>query len=79
MCLVYAHTELRTHWTVEGPEGRVTVPVSGRLMVDHGEPPLQAGLAGMGVLLQPTELVGSAITEGRLVRLLPRYTVPSLH
>ncbi|WP_027350464.1 LysR family transcriptional regulator [Halotalea alkalilenta] len=76
-CLGFAHTELRTHWSFDGPDGRVVVPVPARLMVDHGEPLLCAALAGMGILLQPLELVGSALADGRLVRLLPAYQAPS--
>ncbi len=76
-CLGFSHTELRTHWTFNGPEGRVSVPISGRLMVDHGEPLLCAALAGLGVMLQPLELVREALADGRLVRLLPIYEVPS--
>lgn len=76
-CLGYAHTELRTRWSFDGSEGRVTVPVEARLLVDHGEPLLQAALAGLGVMLQPVELVRAALADGRLVRLLPDYEVPT--
>lgn len=76
-CLVYSHTELRTHWTFQGSGGDIVVPVSGRLMVDHGEPLLQAALGGMGVLLQPAELVSKALATGRLVPLLPDFQVPT--
>jgi len=75
-CLGFTHTELRTQWTFDGPDGRVVVPVSGRLMVDHGEPLLCAALAGLGILLQPLELVRGAIADGRLVELLPNFKVP---
>jgi len=76
-CLGFTHTELRTHWTFDGPEGRVVVPVSSRLMVDHGEPLLCAALAGLGILLQPVELVREALIEGTLIELLPEYKVPT--
>jgi DNA-binding transcriptional LysR family regulator len=76
-CLGFSHTELRSHWTFDGPEGRAVVPVSGRLMVDHGEPLLWAALAGLGVMLQPLEMVRDALDDGRLVRLLPSYEVPT--
>ncbi|PPT77563.1 LysR family transcriptional regulator [Xanthomonas arboricola pv. populi] len=75
-CLGFSHTELRTHWSFDGPDGRVTVPVSSRLMVDHGEPLLCAALAGIGILLQPLELVRDGLEDGRLVELLPDYKVP---
>ncbi|QOK99333.1 LysR family transcriptional regulator (plasmid) [Ralstonia pseudosolanacearum] len=76
-CLGFSHTELRTHWTFEGPDGRIAVPVSGRLMADHGEPLLCAALAGMGILLQPVEVVREALADGSLVRLLPQYEPPA--
>lgn len=76
-CLVFAHTELRTHWSLDGPQGRVTVPVRSRLVADHDEALLQAALAGMGVLLQPQEVVRAALDAGSLVRLLPDYTAPT--
>jgi DNA-binding transcriptional LysR family regulator len=46
-------------------------------MVDHGEPLLHAALAGLGILLQPVELLQPALEDGRLVELLPDYTVPA--
>ncbi|MGA3843946.1 LysR family transcriptional regulator [Ralstonia nicotianae] len=76
-CLGFAYTELRTNWTFDGPDGRVVVPVSSRLMVDHGEPLLCAALAGMGVLLQPLELVRSALADGSLVGVLSQYEPPT--
>lgn len=76
-CLGFAHTELRTHWTFDGPEGRIVVPVTSRLMVDHGEPLLHAALAGLGILLQPVELLQPALEDGRLVEVLPDYTAPA--
>jgi len=76
-CLGFAYTELRTQWTFDGPNGREVVPVSSRLMVDHGEPLLCAALEGLGVMLQPLELVRDALADGRLVEILPGYEAPS--
>jgi DNA-binding transcriptional LysR family regulator len=76
-CLGFSHTELRTHWTFEGRDGREVVPVTGRLMADHGEPLLCAALEGLGIMLQPEELVKDCLTDGRLVELLPGYSVPT--
>jgi DNA-binding transcriptional LysR family regulator len=75
-CLGFAYTELRTHWSFEGPQGLLTVPVTGRLMIDSGEALLMAARAGMGVLLQPAELVEPEIAAGRLVTVLPKYKTP---
>lgn len=76
-CLGFLHSELRTHWTFQGPEGPITVPVSGRLMVDSGESLMAAAREGMGVVLQPCELVREDLAAGSLVELLPDYPVPT--
>ncbi len=76
-CLGFSHTELRTHWTFDGPDGRHVVPVTSRLVADHGEPLLCAALEGLGIMLQPLELVHDYIEDGQLVELLPDYKVPT--
>jgi len=76
-CIGFSYTELRTHWTLEGPAGRVTVPVSGRVMANHGEAMLTLATAGMGIMLQPLELVRADLDAGTLVRVLPEYSAPT--
>jgi DNA-binding transcriptional LysR family regulator len=76
-CLGFSHTELRSRWTFDGPEGPITVPVSGKLMMDSGEALLMAARAGMGLLLQPRELVRDDLAAGRLVQVLPEFPVPT--
>jgi DNA-binding transcriptional LysR family regulator len=46
-------------------------------MVDHGEPLLCAALEGLGVMLQPLELVQDSLRDGRIIELLPGYKVPT--
>lgn len=75
-CLGFSYTELRTRWTFTGPDGDITVPVSGKLMVDSGEALLMAARAGLGLLLQPAELVQEDLDSGRLIEVLPDYRVP---
>lgn len=72
-CLGFAHKELLTRWTFDGPEGRDEVSIDSRLTSDHGEPLVTAALAGMGVILQPRELVLPYIRDGRLQQLLPGF------
>ncbi|MFT0477088.1 LysR family transcriptional regulator [Pseudomonas antarctica] len=76
-CLGFSHTALRTHWLFEGPEGRIEVPISGRLMIDSGEGLLAAALGGMGILMQPVELVEAALRRGQLKTILPDFPVPT--
>lgn len=75
-CLIFTHTSLRTEWEFDGPEGRVLLPVSGRLMLNSGEALVSAALAGFGIAMQPQELVMPHIQAGRLVQVLPGYNVP---
>lgn len=72
-CLVFSHTSLRTTWSFDGPEGRITIRISGRFFTDSGEALRAAAVAGMGIMLQPLELVADELHGGRLVRLLPGY------
>ncbi len=76
-CLRFSYSELRSHWTFHGPEGRITVPVQGRLTVDSGESLLSFALAGLGLLLQPRELLQREVDASRLVHVLPEYKVPT--
>jgi DNA-binding transcriptional LysR family regulator len=77
-CLGFAFRSMESRWDFDGPAGRVSVPVSSRIVMDSGEALLAAALAGLGVLLQPAEMVLPEINEGRLVALLPEYRAPSL-
>jgi DNA-binding transcriptional LysR family regulator len=76
-CLGFSHTELRTHWTFDSLEGRQIIPITSRLVADHGEPLLCAALEGLGIMLQPLELVRDYLDNGQLVALLPDYHVPT--
>ena len=76
-CLGFSHTELRTIWTFDGPDGHKTVQVKGRLMSDSGEAIVCAGLCGAGIMLQPSELVTPYLQSGQLVEILPEYKAPT--
>lgn len=76
-CLGFSYTELRSRWTFHSADGKISVPVSGRLMVDSGEALMAAAIAGVGLMLQPSELVANEIEKGRLVEVLPDYPVPT--
>lgn len=76
-CLGFSFTELRSRWTFQSEDGLITVPVTGKLMVDSGEVLLEAAKAGMGIMLQPSELVERDIASGALAEVLPDYPVPT--
>lgn len=55
---------------VFGAEGDIVAPVQGNLRANNGDALLAAALAGQGIIYQPTFLVGEALREGSLVRIL---------
>ncbi|MEG5266837.1 LysR family transcriptional regulator [Pseudomonas sp. JDS28PS106] len=76
-CLGFAYSDGRSHWSFEGPEGRIDVPITSRLTINQGDPLVAAAVAGLGIVLQPLELVSDALQNGTLVSLLPQYMVPA--
>ncbi|WP_246797173.1 LysR family transcriptional regulator [Burkholderia perseverans] len=76
-CLRFFHPQLSSHWAFNSPEGVISVPVSGRLIVDNGESLMAAARAGMGLLFQPNELVQDDLADGRLVEVLEDFPAPA--
>lgn len=72
-CLIFTHTAMRTEWKFTGPDGPLTVQVTGRFKTDNSEALRAAALAGLGIIMQPLPLLSADISAGRLVRLLNKY------
>lgn len=73
-CLGFAHSIIRTRWSFRDTDGGVlTVPVSSRFMVNQAEPLLTAAIGGLGLILQPHEMLAGALARGELVEVLPDY------
>jgi DNA-binding transcriptional LysR family regulator len=69
----------RASWTFvspDAPEAPTTLSLRGRLVVSSIDLALQAVLRGAGVTTAPAFLCQAEIDSGRLVRLLPRWTMP---
>ncbi len=64
------------NWVLDGPEGRYTVKVSGPVCANNGDVLRIMAVAGAGILLSPTFIVGSDISEGRLEVVLGDYVPP---
>lgn len=65
------------HWAF-GPDAAVQAPVSGSLQANNGDALRAAALAGLGVIYQPTFLVGGDVRSGALVALTLDYpTAPA--
>ena len=57
-------------------DGRIRqVPVSARLLANHGDPVKDAGLAGLGIFMTARWMVETELRQGRLVEILPECAV----
>jgi len=81
-CLAYrysARSEWRSAqaaWRVTGPDGEISVPITGRIQIDSAQGLRRAALAGMGIVMLPEIMLSEDIDAGLLVPLLPEYTPP---
>jgi DNA-binding transcriptional LysR family regulator len=76
-CLEYTYFESRGEWRLLNPDGRViVVPVSGRYLANNADVLRTTAIAGGGIVLLPTFIVGEDLRAGRLVRLLPNHPPP---
>lgn len=75
-CLLYGHTKAVdwSYW-IEGRLERIAV--RGRLRVNNGELVRDAAVAGLGLAMLPTFIVGAALEAGSLVPVLQAYQLPS--
>jgi len=72
-CLTYSYAADGNAWRFLR-EGRVeTVQIKGHLRANSGEMIRLAALAGLGIAMQPTFLIGADLRAGRLARVLPDY------
>ena len=60
-------------WTFSGAAGSETVRVAPRMRVNNGDTCRLAALAGQGIILQPSFMVGADLAAGRLQELLPDW------
>ncbi len=78
-CLAYSYTAMAEDWRLTNADGREAVVRMGPVMwTNNGDTARAAALAGQGVIWQPTFLIGEDLREGRLVRLLPDWSLPDI-
>lgn len=76
-CLGYANYG-RSSWQFSRGETQETVEVTTRFTANEATVLMQAAVAGGGIALQPTYLVGPLLADGRLVTILPDWQPPRL-
>lgn len=74
-CLYYLNHAARQHWVLTKAGRDYRVPVTGTMRANSGEMLRIAAVAGCGVILEPYFIVGEDLRAGRLVPLLPDYSV----
>jgi DNA-binding transcriptional LysR family regulator len=78
-CIVYAGLATGASWPFQGPDGRIAVPVTGRLRVNSTEAVRTATLQGLGIGMVPVwHFVDGEFETGRLVPLLRDWEAPPL-
>jgi DNA-binding transcriptional LysR family regulator len=76
-CLTYSNFG-KGHWRFWRDGSEIKIPVTGNLSANEATVLTQATLAGAGIALQPSYLVGSMIQKGELVELLTDWSPPEL-
>ena len=69
-CLIYTHFSQQAHWRFTRGETERTISVSGDFRSSFGGAVYAAALAGRGLCLEPSFVVGDALRDGRLERVL---------
>ncbi|WP_151768049.1 LysR family transcriptional regulator [Acinetobacter oleivorans] len=73
-CLVYKGFEGPNRWLIRKPnEEWVHYPIVPLLASNNAESLMTAALNGMGIVLFPDWLIGEALKQGKLIKLLPQY------
>lgn len=72
-CMTHVLTSPTNLWSFTGPDGGISVKVSGNMRANFGESLRQAALLGHGVVMLPTYMLADDVREGRLEVLLPEY------
>jgi len=77
-CLVYSNELKPDSWNLQGPSGIESVKVNGPICADNGDILRAAAVAGLGVTLLPTFIVGPDLEAGRLRQVLANYCPPEI-
>ncbi len=78
-CIGYSYAANADEWRFTDAAGHPhAVSVNCSMHANNGDTARAAALAGIGVIGQPTFLVGADVRAGRLVQLLPEFHLPDI-
>ena len=72
-CLRYGHLATGSKWHLIGPDKKYAVPIKCRCYSNNGEVLREGAIAGVGIALLPTFIVGEALKSGALTTVLCDY------
>ena len=72
-CIVYTGFAKPREWKLLGPDGPVSVAISGRVATNNVDSLNESALMGLGISIGPTMLSHDALLNGKLVRVLDDY------
>ena len=76
-CLRYAYASFST-WRLHRAGQVVDVRPQGNLVINNGDALLAASVADAGIIVHPSFIAAEALREGRLVQVLPDWSIDSL-
>ena len=78
-CLKYGHLATHNHWQLVDKAGQQTkVRLHCRGYANNGEVLREGAIAGVGIVLLPTFIVGNALRSGQLIQVLADYCPPPI-
>ncbi|MBU6957805.1 LysR family transcriptional regulator [Pseudomonas sp. CVAP len=72
-CIRRSRQAPRTAWNLDGPQGFVSVEVTGRFSANTAQAQLKAAVAGLGICLLPMAILRESLQAGRLIQVLPEH------
>ncbi|WP_175651875.1 LysR family transcriptional regulator [Pseudomonas sp. Marseille-P9899] len=71
--IAYSHFSMGNQWKFDGPNGAQQVSTRSVVRCNNGDTCRTIALAGGGILLQPSFMIGEDLRRGDLVELLPEF------
>jgi DNA-binding transcriptional LysR family regulator len=79
VCIAYTYSDSADEWRLLDASGKAhSVAVPQLMQTNNGDTARAAALAGLGIIRQPTFLVGEDVRQGRLVPLLTGYRLSEI-
>jgi DNA-binding transcriptional LysR family regulator len=75
-CLLYSSVARADLWSFRAGTEWLSIPVRGRLHANNGDMLLAAAIAGYGIAVLPSFLVGAALESGALTAILHEFPTP---